>query len=396
LRVEAPDESQVSSLQPLVSHGGPAAPLSSGEYATSHWRVPLAKLELSQADVQAVVRCLGDGALAMGPLTRELERALASFLGVRHAVLVANGTAALHLACLAADVSAGDEVIVPSLSFVASASAVRYVGATPVLCDVRSAQRPLLDPDRVAELIGPRTRAVMPVHLWGYPADTAELGELCKERGLALIEDAAQGIGAKVDDHGAQAGTQGVAGTFSFFSKKQLSLGEGGAVATNDASVAGRVHDLRSQRRLPRTGFSFRLDEPRAALGLSRLPRLARDIEGRRGVARAYRERLEGVAGLELTFDEAAVERGSHFAFAVLVDAARRDAVRKAMADKGVQTTVYPTIHTLSAYRGLPDGRPLRHATEAAARHICLPMSASLREDEIELVCEALASALAR
>ncbi len=378
----------------------------------SDWRVALTEIEVPEQDVQAVLDCLESGWLTMGPRTKAFEQALAGYVGTPHAVTVSSGTAALHLACVAAGIGAGDEVIVPAFTFVASASAARYVGAEPVLCDVRSPLDFSLDPADVERRITPRTRAVVAVHFCGYPADVAALRALCDERGLLLIEDCAQAIGARVDDSGRQVGTVGELGAFSFFSKKQLCVGEGGMVTTADEQLAERVRLFRSHAMTSSTwdrhrghdpaydvvdiGFNFRLDEPRAALGLSRLARLEASIANRRAMVRAYRGRLAGIPGLELPFTDEDVERSSHFAFPVLLaDRETRDRFRDRLKDGGIQTTWYPALHKFTEYTRFTPADGLPQATEVADRHCALPLSSSMDESEVELVVEAVRDALA-
>jgi len=378
----------------------------------SDWRVPLTEITVPEQDVQAVLDCLESGWLTMGPRTKAFEDALADFVGTPHAVTVSSGTAALHLACLAAGIGAGDEVIVPAFTFVASASAARYVGAEPVLCDVRSPHDFNIDPADVARRITPRTRAVVAVHFCGYPADVAALRALCDEHGLVLIEDCAQAIGARVDDSGRQVGTVGELGAFSFFSKKQLCVGEGGMVTSADEQLAERVRLFRSHAMTSSTwdrhrghdpaydvvdiGFNYRLDEPRAALGLSRLARLAESIEARRASVRAYRERLAEIPGIELPFTDAAVERSSHFAFPVLLaDRQTRDRFRDELKAGGIQTTWYPALHTFTEYRRYAPTDGLAQATETAERHCALPLSSSMTESEVDTVVEVVRAALA-
>jgi dTDP-4-amino-4,6-dideoxygalactose transaminase len=376
------------------------------------WRMPLTDIKVSEDDVQAVLACLESGWLTMGPRTQDFERALGEYVGTPHAVTVSSGTAALHLALLAAGVGPGDEVIVPAFTFVASASAARYAGAEPVLCDVVSPRRFNIDPEDVARRITPRTKAVVAVHFCGYPADLQALRELCDEHGLALIEDCAQAIGASANGNGRQVGTVGDLGAFSFFSKKQLCVGEGGMVTTSSEEHAERVRLLRSHAMTSSTwdrhrghdpaydvvdvGFNFRLDEPRAALGLSRLGRLADAIDARRALVRAYRERLQDLDGIELTFGEEDVERSSHFAFVVLLaDRDARDLFRARLCDDGVQTTWYPALHKFSEYAsGYGEGE-LPAAAEAAERHCALPLSPSMQLADVELVVEAVTKAVA-
>jgi dTDP-4-amino-4,6-dideoxygalactose transaminase len=377
----------------------------------SDWRVALTDIAVPEQDVQAVLECLESGWLTMGPRTKAFEQALSEFVGTPHAVTVSSGTAALHLACLAAGIGPGDEVIVPAFTFVASAAAPRYVGAEPVLCDVRSAHDFNIDPDDVARRITPRTRAIVAVHFCGYPADVAALRALCDEHELILIEDCAQAIGARVDAGGRQVGTVGELGAFSFFSKKQLCVGEGGMVTSADAELAERVRLFRSHAMTSSTwdrhrghdpaydvvdiGFNYRLDEPRAALGLSRLARLADSISSRRARVRAYRERLADVDGIELPFSDEAVERSSHFAFPVLLaDRPTRDRFRDELKAGGIQTTWYPALHTFTEYQPFAPADGLPRASEVADRHCALPLSSATTEAEVEIVVEAVRAAL--
>ncbi len=378
----------------------------------SDWRVPLTDIVVPEEDVQAVLECLESGWLTMGPRTQAFEQALSAQVGSPNAITVSSGTAALHLACLAAGLGPQDEVIVPAVTFVASASAPRYVGATPVLCDVRSPLDFNIDPADAAARITPRTRAIVAVHFCGYPADVHALRELCDANDLILIEDCAQAIGARIDDAGRQVGTIGELGAFSFFSKKQLCVGEGGMVTTADDERAERVRLLRSHALSSSTwdrhrghdpaydvidvGYNYRLDEPRAALGLSRIARLDASIEKRRASVRAYRERLAGMPGLELPFDEQAVERSSHFAFPVLLaERPARDRFRATLKDNGIQTTWYPALHNFTEYEQFspPGGLPQAQAT--ADRHCALPLSSSMDENDIDIVVEVLTAALA-
>ncbi len=378
----------------------------------SGWRMPLTDIAMPESDVEAVLDCLRSGWLTMGPRTASFEQALAAYVGATHAVTVSSGTAALHLACLAAGLGPGDEVIAPALTFVASASAARYVGAEPVLCDIRGPHDLNIDVEDVERRITPRTRAVVAVHFCGYPADVFALRELCDAHGLTLIEDCAQAIGARVDDAGRQVGTVGQMGTFSFFSKKQLCVGEGGMVACADERLAATVRDLRSHAMTSGTwdrhrghdpaydvvdiGYNYRIDEPRAALGLSRLRRLDADIAARRAIARSYRKRLASVPGIELAWDASAVERSSHFALPVLLpDRLARDRFRSELAREGVQTTWYPALHRFSEYRPLEPADGLPRASEAADRHCALPLSATMDEAGVELVVETVRSVLA-
>jgi dTDP-4-amino-4,6-dideoxygalactose transaminase len=376
----------------------------------SDWRVGLTEISLPDSDVEAVLETLRSGWLTMGPRTQELEQTFAATTGSEHAVAVSSGTAALHLACLAAGVGPGDEVIAPALSFVADAHAGRCAGGEAVLADCSSLEEPLLDPGQVERRMTDRTKAVIAVHMFGYPADTAALRDLCATRGVALIEDCAEADGAKLRD-GAVAGTVGLCGCFSFFSKTQLGVGEGGIVVTDDEAFAQRLRALRSHAMTSVTwdrhrghaetydvtdlGFNYRIDEPRATLAHARLARLQDALSELRRVARAYRVRLAGLDGVAVPFPDEWIELSGHFAFPILVsERVKRDSVRDAMHANGVQTTFYPALTQLSAYRPSgPDGS-MPVAEEFADRHLALPLSPSLDEAKIDIVVGELRAAL--
>jgi len=375
------------------------------------WVVPLADVKVPEEDVQAVLDCIENGWLTMGPRIERFEAAFAEYVGAPHAAAVSSGTAALHLALLAAGVGEGDEVIVPGLPFVATAAAVRYTGAEHVLCDVVGPHDFSIDPERAQALITPRTKGIAAVHVMGYPAPAFELRRLCETNGLFFLEDVAQAVGATLDEAGTQAGTVGLAGAYSLFSKGQLAVGEGGMVVTANAEVNARVRSLRSHAMTSVTwdrhlghwdtydivdvGFNFRLDEPRAALGLSRLARLDADIEDRRRIVRQYRDAMSDLPGLELPWTDDAVERSSHFAFPILLsDRETRDGFRDRLAEQGIQTTWYPSIGRLSAYSDAAGSGDLPCSDEVADRHCCLPLSPSMDSARVALVVEAVRLAL--
>src|SRR4051812_24520151 len=265
--------------------------------------IPLFDLRLDPEDIEAVMEVLRSGWLTMGPRTAEFEETFAAHLGVKHAVAVSSCTAALHLAYLGAGVGPGDEVVVPAMTFAATAAAAVYCGATPVFADIAGPHELALDPEAVERVMTPRTKAVCVVHFAGYPAPVEALKALCDERGVALIEDAAHAPSAETS--GRRVGAWGLAGAFSFFSNKVLACGEGGLLATDDDRVAELARSLRSHgmtsgswsRHTGETtaydarglGFNYRLDEPRAALLLSRFGRLDEEIRQRRELTRAYR-----------------------------------------------------------------------------------------------------------
>jgi dTDP-4-amino-4,6-dideoxygalactose transaminase len=375
-------------------------------------QIPVFDIRIEPEDVEAVADVLRSGWLTMGPRTEELEQRLAEELGSSHVVALANCTAALHLACLAAGVGPGDEVIVPSMTFVATAAAVRYSGGEPVFCDIVGDGDLGIDVGRVAELIGPRTKAVLPVHFAGYPVEIEALAGLCSERGVALIEDAAHTPMVTVGSR--SLGTFGDSGCFSFFSNKVLAAGEGGALATDSAEVAARVRSLRSHAMTSATwdrhrghaetydvtdvGFNYRIDESRAALLMSRLRRLPAEMVRRRELVTRYRELLAEVPGVAVAYSDFDLERSSGYLMAILLRRSEvRARLRAALRERrGIQTTIFPAVHRLSAYRA-SDRQVSLPATEvAAAAHVILPLYPHMRDSDPERVCEALTEELTR
>jgi dTDP-4-amino-4,6-dideoxygalactose transaminase len=374
--------------------------------------VPLFDLRLDPEDVEAVMEVLRSGWLTMGPRTAEFETAFARHLGARHAVAVSSCTAALHLAYLAAGVGPGDEVVVPAMTFAATAAAAIYCGATPVFADILGPHDLSLDPDDVERRITPRTKAVTIVHFAGYPAPVERLRALTDAHGIALIEDAAHSPDAHVG--GRMLGTWGLAGAFSFFSNKVLACGEGGLLATDDDDVAALARSLRSQGMTSGSwsrftgetdsydahglGFNYRLDEPRAALLLSRLRRLERDVARRRELTRAYRSKLAGIAGLSAPYTDDAVQHSTCYVMPVVVDdETRRDGVRRHLRERhGVQTSLfYPAIHEFTAYRERFGTQRLPRSEHIARAEITIPLFPEMDEATQDRVVGALAEALA-
>jgi dTDP-4-amino-4,6-dideoxygalactose transaminase len=366
------------------------------------WEVPLADVVVPEEDIAVVADVYRSGWLSMGPRTEDLERALEEFTGARHALAVANGTAALHLICLGAGLGAGDEVIVPSLTFVASVNAIAYTGATPVFADIAALDQPWPTAAAVEAAITPRTKAIMAVAYGGHPGEISELRELAAARGLTLLEDAAHAIGGR--HAGRHLGTFGTAGAFSFFSNKNLAVGEGGAVVTDDDAVAERMRLLRSHGMTTLTwdrhrghastydvvalGFNYRIDEPRAALATARLSRLDAENARRHELDQRYRERLAELDGIVPT-----VPPALHIFTVVVDEGIDRDALRQALADRRIQTSLhYPPVHRFSIYSGGAPDLPLTDAY--SARAITLPLFAGMTDAQQDLVVEALRVAL--
>jgi dTDP-4-amino-4,6-dideoxygalactose transaminase len=371
------------------------------------WQVPLADLALTERDIEAVVATYRSGWLTMGPRVEALEAAFAAYSGARHAIAVSSGTAALHLSCLAAGLGPGDEVVVPSLTFVASASAIAYTGATPVFADIAGGAEPWMSARACEAVLTADTRAVMAVDYGGHAGELVELARLCERRGLLLLEDAAHAAGSRLD--GQHLGTFGLAGAFSLFSNKNLVAGEGGLVITDDDAVAARVRLLRSHAMTTTTwdrdrghasaydvvalGFNYRMDEPRAALATARLQRLDAENARRAELDDRYRALLADVGVTVALAGAPGLASAHHLFVVVLAQDVDRDAVRAALAAGGIQSSVhYPPLHRTTAYADRQARLPVTEAY--AARAVTLPLFASMTDAQQDLVVDALSAAV--
>lgn len=375
----------------------------------SNWSVPLSDVVVGEEDIAVVADVYRSGWLSQGPRTSEFEADLAQYTGAAYAVAAANGTAGLHLMCLAANLGPGDEVIVPSMTFVATANAIAYTGARPVFADIASVTEPWLSAAAVEEAITDRTRGVMAMCYGGHPGEIEAIARLCEERGLFLLEDAAHGLGARLG--GRHMGTFGTAGAFSFFSNKNLAVGEGGAIVTDDEEFAKQLRLLRSHGMtslswdrhkghatgydVVRLGFNYRIDEPRAALASARLRRLDDDNARRARLDARYRERLSSVA-VECPLAPVHGAQLAHHLFCVLLpEDADRARFRDALAEQRIQTSMhYPPVHGFSIYAH--DAWRLPVTDAYAERTVTLPMFAQMRDDQQDLVLEVAAAALER
>ncbi len=375
--------------------------------SVGRWQVPLADLAVDDELVDAVLQVVRSGWWSMGPRVEEFEEAFATFTGAGHAVAVANGTAALHLALLAAGCGRGDEVVVPSLNFIAAANAIVHTGAAPVFCDIAGPEDLNLDPNDLASAVSERTKAVVVLHYGGHPCDMDAVQRVAEQHGLAVIEDAAHAPGARFGDRAC--GTLGTLGCFSFFANKNLPVGEGGMIVTHDDELARTLRLLRSHGMTTLTwdrhrghasgydvllpGFNYRLDEVRAAVGLVQLRRLPDENAARAAVVERYREALGGERGLTMPFaagegdDRVPVH---HLAVVLLPEGTDRSAVRSTLEERGIQTSVhYPPIHTFTAYRSV-SRRPLPRTDAVAERLLTLPLFGGLSDEQVEAVIEGL------
>ena len=371
------------------------------------WSIPLSDLTLRPELSEAASGVVASGWWSMGPKVAEFEAAFADALESSHALAVANGTAALHLALLAVGCGPGDEVVLPSLTFVAAANTVRRVGATPVFCDIVGEGDLNLDPEDLDRAVTPKTRAILVLHYGGFACDMASVLDVAGAKDIRVIEDSAHAPGSRWN--GRSCGTIGDIGCFSFFSNKNLPIGEGGMVTTGDDELAGRIRLLRSHGMTTLTwdrhrghassydvvvpGLNYRLDEIRAAMGLVQLRFLAEENAARARLARRYREALDGVNGYVMAFAERLGDDASahHLAVTLVPDAESRDQIRSKLARRRIQTSVhYPPIHRFSAYRDGEPSRPLPRTEDAAARALTLPLFASMTDEQLELVVDAI------
>jgi dTDP-4-amino-4,6-dideoxygalactose transaminase len=375
------------------------------------WKIPLSDLDFGPEELQAVHNVLASKWLSMGEVTETFERHFAAFLGVPYAVAVSSGTAALHLALAALGIGVGDEVIVPSLTFVASANAVLYIGATPVFVDITSTDDFSIAPQAIEQALTPATKAVMVVHYGGYPADMAAIATAIAGRDIAVVEDAAHAPGAQLD--GRSLGSFGDAGCFSFFANKNMTTGEGGMLITPRQDVYERVRRLRSHGMTTVTwdrhrghassydvvalGFNYRTSEINAALGITQLRKLPTNTQRRRQLTEQYHRRLRDIPGVAIPFQAHRGSSAYHLLPVLLENAVVRAHVMQHLASRGIQTSIhYPPIHQFSFYRKLQQVSPASlPKTEAVGScQMTLPLYADLTEDQVAYVCDCVAEAL--
>ena len=340
------------------------------------------------------------------PKVAAFEERFASYVGAGHAIAVNSCTAALHLANVALDLGPGDEVIVPSLTFAATANAVAMTGATAVFADVKGLDDWTIDPDSVAARITSKTRAVVVMHYGGYACDMNRLKDICDAAGIALVEDAAHALTGYLD--GRHLGTIGRIGCFSFFSNKVMTTAEGGMLVTDDAAIADRARRMRSHGQtktaidrmngalgyeIEEAGYNYRLDDIRAALGLSQMDRLDRNLANRQALVERYRETLGSINRVSFPSHG---DRGTpaHYILPVIIDGDDRDVIRERMAQRGIQTSLhYPPVHLFSHYR--KDSPQLPVTERIAARTITLPLFHTMTIEQVDVVVSEFEKALA-
>lgn len=374
------------------------------------YSIPLFNLNFDEKEENAALEVIKSKWISSGPKCIELEQKFATMLEARYALAVSNCTAALHLAMLCVGISAGDEVIVPSLTFVATVNAIRYVGATPVFCDIEGNDRVVIDPEQIKKLITNKTKAIAVMHYGGFSCNMEDIMDIARTHNLKVIEDACHGPLSEYK--GKKLGTIGDVGCFSFFSNKNISTGEGGALVTNNTEIYEKAKLLRSHGMTTMSyerakghstnydvidlGYNYRLDDIRAGIGIVQLDKLLPDILKRKVVRERYISILKDVKEIVIPFRDY-TEVSASYIFPVVLsngNKEKRDKIREYLAEKGIQTSVhYPPAHRFKIYREYVN-RALPHTEWVADREFTLPMWGGLTEQEITYICETLISGL--
>lgn len=365
------------------------------------YKIPLFNLNFDEQEAQAAYDTIQSGWISTGPKCEELEQLFVSMMQVKHAISVSNCTDALHLACLTCGLQSGDEVLCPSLTFAASVNCIKYVGATPVFCDIVGPEHINIDPEDIKRKITSKTKAIIVVHMAGFPAKMNEIMAIAKKYHLKVIEDACHGPLSEYK--GKKLGTIGDVATFSFFSNKNISTGEGGMLITNNDEIAAKARLLRSHGMTTMSyqrakghataydivdlGYNFRMDDIRASIGCVQMKKLQTDLEKRIRVRDKYMKEFAKVKGVIVPFADNTEFVSNYIMPIVLIDSTkeRRDWIRDKIHQAGIQTSNhYPAIHKFSIYRN--DGTMLPKTEYVADNEITLPMYAALTDEQIEFI----------
>lgn len=359
--------------------------------------LPVAEPSLSDKELQYVSECILTGWISSaGKFVRRFEEALADFCGSGYSIATSSGTTALHLALLGLDIGPGDEVIVPTLTFIATANAVTYTGAKPVFVDSEP-ETWNIDPNKIEEAITPRTKAIIPVHLYGHPANMDPILEIASHYGLAVVEDAAEAHGARYK--GRCVGGIGDIGIFSFYGNKIITTGEGGMVVTNKADLAEKIRMLRDHGMStkqhywhPAIGYNYRLTNLQAAVGVAQMEKMDDILKSKRRIAQIYNEGLQNVPGISLA-PEAPWASSVCWLYSVLIDGQlfgiTRDQLMAKLQEQGIESRpFFPPLHTQPIYN---TGQNLPVAECLSATGLSLPSAVRLRTDEINRVIDAIA-----
>jgi perosamine synthetase len=364
-------------------------------------RIPLSSPDITERDIEAVTGVLRTSSLSLGPKVVEFERAISRYVAASDVIAVNSGTSGLHLCIRALGISEGDEVLVPSFTFIAVANAVRYEKAIPVFVDIEP-QTLNLDPSLLEEAITPRTRAIIVVHTFGCPAELSSILQIARRHGLHVIEDACEAIGGEFQ--GQKVGILGDVGVYAFYPNKQITTGEGGAVVTNNSATASKVRKLRNQGRNDseewfqhsELGYNYRISDINCALGVEQLKRIDSILDRRESIAREYSRILGGNPDLTLPPMALPNRKISWFVYVVRLSSRfrelHRDRIVNEMKFRGIALGRYfAPIHLQPAYQSSDGGRAILPVTEFhASRALALPFFNQIQEKEIKEVCRTL------
>lgn len=367
------------------------------------YKIPLFNLNFDEKEVNAAAETIKNGWISTGPKCEELEKMFVEMFHVDYAISVSNCTDSLHLCCLVCGIGSGDEVICPSLTFAASANCIRYVGATPVFADIVGSDHINIDPVEIERKITPKTKAIVVVHMAGFPAKMDEIMTIAKKHNLKVIEDACHGPLSEYK--GKKLGTIGDCASFSFFSNKNISTGEGGMFITNNEEMAKHARLLRShgmttmsyQRAgghatsydIVELGYNFRLDDIHAAIAIEQLKKLPADLERRIAVRKRYVNGLSKIKEIIVPFVNNTEFVSNYIIPIVLTNSTseKRDRIRELMHSAGIQTSVhYPAIHNFSIYKNC--GAVLPQTEYVTNNEITLPMYAALTDEQIDYIID--------
>jgi dTDP-4-amino-4,6-dideoxygalactose transaminase len=383
------------------------------------WRYPLSDIDFGKEEEREVLKVIRSKWLSTGPMTERFEKAFSDYLGAGYAIAVSSGTAALHLALACLGLERGDEVILPSLTFSATANAVLYVGAKPVFADIIGPENLTLSPQDVERKVTGKTKAILVMHYGGYPCDMDAILDLAAKHRVYVIEDAAHAPGAQYQ--GKMCGTLGDVGCFSFFANKNLVTGEGGMAVTRNRERADILRRLRSHGMgalswdkfkghlstydIERLGFNYRTTEISSALGLVQLKKLDRGNRIRKRLTRAYRRELSGINGFSIPFSRFEGNPSYHL-FPILVNPgpgedvlSRRNKLMEDLKASGIQTSVhYPPVHLFSLYRkqkGVREGM-LPRTEDVSRRVVTLPLHPGMNEKDVTWIAGKIKEAISR
>ncbi|MGB2698375.1 MAG: DegT/DnrJ/EryC1/StrS family aminotransferase [Candidatus Zixiibacteriota bacterium] len=368
------------------------------------WKVALADLDFDQRELNQLIKVFKSKWLTMGEMVEKFEKRFAQFLGVRYCIATSSGTGALHLSLKALGLKLGDEVLVPALTFVASANSILYNGAKPVFVDSTSLDDFNISINDLERKITRRTKSIIVVHYAGYIANMKEIKRIAKKKGLFLIEDAAHAVGAKL--HNKMAGNLGALGCFSFFSNKNLATGEGGMVATNNKKLADNIRLCRSHGMTTLTwerhtrkaisydvldlGYNYRMTELSAALGIEQLKKLKKNNLKRKKLTDLYVQNLNKTKGLHIPFQNYPRDSSYHIFPIILDKKINRKRFIEKLRQKGIQTSIhYPPVHQFTYYKKILKTSKLRLpiAEQIGAREVTLPLHPLMTQKDVSYVC---------